>query len=61
LTPTFNKIPIKPNTSFKAEDSKILASALTRYKTLDRKELAIIDEMTAAVYENAMGLTAKIP
>ncbi len=60
LTPTFNKIPIKPNTSFKAEDSKIMASALTRYKTLERKELAIIDEMTAAVYDDAMGLTVKI-
>ncbi len=61
LIPTFNKIPINPNTSFKLEKADIMASALTRYKTLDQKELAIIAEMTAEIYENAKGLVARIP
>jgi hypothetical protein len=61
LTPTFNKIPIKPNTSFIAEDSKIMASALTRYQTLNRKELAVIDEMTAEVHQKVKAVVVKIP
>ena len=44
LTPTFNKIPIKPNTSFKLEKPGIMISALERYKTLSREELNIIED-----------------
>ena len=50
LTPTFNKFPIKPNTSFKLEKPGIMASALERYKTLSREELAVVEKATGKIY-----------
>lgn len=50
LTPTFNKSPIKANTSFKLETPGIMASTLSRYTTLKDAELEIIDTMTSASY-----------
>jgi hypothetical protein len=61
LTPTFNKIPIKPNTSFKLENPGIMISALERYKTLSREELNTIDEMTGDVYSQVLSSVELIP
>ena len=60
LTPTFNKAPIKPNTSFKLEKPGIMISALTRYETLSRKEMDIIEEMTAEAYQNVLDVVTHI-
>jgi len=54
LTPTFNKLPIKPNTSFKLEKPGIMTSALERYKTLSREELAVIEKTTGEVYQEVL-------
>ena len=61
LTPTFNKIPIKPNTSFKLENPGIMISALERYKTLSREELDIIEAMTGDAYTQVLSAVASIP
>jgi hypothetical protein len=61
LMPTFNKIPIKPNTSFKLEKPGIMFSALERYKTLSREELNIIEAMTGEAYMQVLGTVASIP
>ena len=61
LTPTFNKIPIKPNTSFKLENPGIMISALERYKTLSRKELNIIEELTGEEYAQVLSTATSIP
>jgi hypothetical protein len=60
LTPTFNKIPVKPNTSFKIEKPGIMISALARYKTLSRDELNTIEEMTGDIYRQALGSVESI-
>jgi len=60
LMPTFNKIPIKPNTSFTLEKPGIMISALERYKTLSREELNIIEAMTGDAYTQVLGLAASI-
>jgi hypothetical protein len=54
LTPTFNKVPIKANTSFKVEKPGIMRSTLSRYKTLKEEELEIITSMTREVYESVL-------
>lgn len=54
LTPTFNRFPIKPNTSFKLEKPGIMTSALERYKTLSRDELAVVEKTTGKVYEEVL-------
>ena len=61
LMPTFNKIPIKPNTSFKLEKPGIMFSALERYKTLGRAELNIIEAITGDAYTQALSTVASIP
>ena len=61
LMPTFNKIPIKPNTSFKLEKPGIMFSALERYKTLSRAELNIIEAITGDAYTQALSTVASIP
>jgi len=60
LTPTFNKTPIKPNTSFKLENPGIISSVLDRYKTLGREELQVINEMTGKIYEKVLGVATSI-
>ena len=60
LTPTFNKIAIKPNTSFKLEAPGITARVLYRYKTLGQQELQVIDEMTGEIYEKVIGVATSI-
>ena len=54
LTPTFNKTPIKPNTSFKLEKPGIMTSAVERYKTLSNKQLDIIKEKTGDLYNQVL-------
>jgi len=60
VTPTFNKTPIKPNTSFKIEDPGIIASVLNRYKTLSQEELKVIDEMSGELYAKVLGVVTSI-
>jgi hypothetical protein len=60
LTPTFNKFPIKPNTSFKLEEPGIMISALERYKTLSREELAVVEKTTGEAYEEVLEIVASI-
>jgi hypothetical protein len=55
LTPTFNNHPIEANTSFNVEKSGIMAGTLSRYKTLTAEELQIIEKMTRADYQRALG------
>jgi hypothetical protein len=50
LIPTFNKFPIRANTSFKLENPGILNAALTRYQTLTSDELNTIERMTSDTY-----------
>jgi len=54
LTPTFNKFPIRANTSFEMEEAGILNSTLTRYKILKAEELEIIDKMTWEEYQKVL-------
>jgi hypothetical protein len=57
LTPTFNKFPIKANTSFKAKTHGIIDHTLNRYKTLGEGELALISGMTDDVYNEVCSQT----
>ena len=50
LVPTFNKSPIRANTSFNDEQQGIVSSTLSRYKMLSGEELKIIEEMTEDIY-----------
>ena len=61
LTPTYNKIPIKSNTSFKREDPGIMSSVLDRYKTLSSEKLKIIEGMTGEALNKVLSLVAQIP
>jgi hypothetical protein len=61
VTPTFNKTPIKPNTSFKLEDPGVIVSVLNRYNTLRQEELKVIDEMTGSLYAKVLGVASSIP
>jgi hypothetical protein len=61
VTPTFNKTPIKPNTSFKLEDPGVMVSVLNRYNTLGQEELKVIDEMTGSLYAKVLGVASSIP
>jgi len=50
LEPTFNKYPIRANTSFETEKNGIINSTLQRYKTLAREELEFIENTTEELY-----------
>ena len=54
LIPTFNKYPIKANTSFEAEQHGIINGTLNRYKTLPQEQLEIIDDMTKELYQEIL-------
>jgi hypothetical protein len=60
LTPTFNKTPVKPNTSFNLEKPGIMFSALERHKNLSRAESRLVDEITRETYEEIKGLAISI-
>jgi len=50
LIPTFNKYPIRANTSFEVEQNGIINSTLQRYKTLAREELEFIESKSKDLY-----------
>ena len=50
LEPTFNKYPIRANTSFEAERNGIINSTLQRYKTLAPDELEFIESTSKELY-----------
>jgi hypothetical protein len=52
LMPTFNKFPIRANTSFNAPPDGIISSTLNRYKTLSTQELETISRMTDGLYRD---------
>jgi len=56
LIPTFNKYPIKANTSFEAKQHGIINSTLNRYKTLTKETLEIINDMTSKIHEEVLNL-----
>ncbi len=60
LTPTFNKFPIKANTSFKAQQHGIMNSTLNRYKSLEKEELDIIDSVTSKIYDDVLKMTVRL-
>jgi hypothetical protein len=60
VTPTFNKTPVKPNTSFKLEDFRVIVSALNRYNTLRQEKLKVIDERTGSLYVEVLGVATSI-
>ena len=59
LRPTFNKFPIKANTSFTRGEAGILDSTLRRYKTLRDQELKLINEMTEEEYRKILDIIDK--
>jgi hypothetical protein len=56
LEPTFNKYPIRANTSFEAEKNGIIESTLNRYKTLARGELEFIESKSTDLYGQVLSL-----
>jgi hypothetical protein len=54
LMPTFNKFPIKANTSFDAQQHGIIDSTLNRHKSLTPQELEIIDRMTKELHREIL-------
>jgi hypothetical protein len=59
LEPTFNRFPIKANTSFQIEKHGIINSTLSRYKTLKEEDLEIIEEMTKETYPTVLQRVVK--
>jgi hypothetical protein len=59
LVPTFNKYPIRANTSFEAEQNGIIKSTLERYKTLSREELDFIQSMSEELYDRVLCLAIR--
>jgi hypothetical protein len=59
LEPTFNKYPIRANTSFEAEKSGIINSTLNRYKTLIQDELEFVESMTKEMYKEVLRLATR--
>jgi hypothetical protein len=58
--PTFNKYPIRANTSFEAERNGIIDSTLNRYKTLAQEELEFIESTTKELYGEVLSLAVPI-
>jgi len=56
LEPTFNKYPIRANTSFEAEKNGIINSTLNRYKTLTGEELEFIESASNELHEQVLNL-----
>lgn len=54
LTPTFNKSPITANTSFRLEKPGIMTSTLSRHRTLDSQQHALIERLTGDTYQQAL-------
>lgn len=56
LIPTFNRFPIKANTSFDGRQHGIINSTLKRYKTLAEEELATINHVTKDIHQQVSSL-----
>ena len=56
LEPTFNRYPIRANTSFEAEKDGIIKSTLQRYKTLAPEELEFIESTSKDIYEQVLSM-----
>ena len=56
LVPTFNRYPIRANTSFEAKQHGIINGTLNRYKTLTEESLKIIHDMTSKIHEEVLNL-----
>jgi hypothetical protein len=59
LEPTFNKYPIRANTSFEAEKNGIIATTLQRYKTLTSEELEFIESKSKELYGQVLNLAIR--
>ena len=59
LVPTFNRHPIRANTSFEAKQHGIINGTLKRYKTLTQAQLEIIDSMTKEIYGEVLSLATR--
>jgi hypothetical protein len=59
LIPTFNKYPIKANTSFEAKQHGIINSTLNRYKTLAEDQLEMIHNITKQLHEEILSLAMR--
>jgi len=59
LIPTFNKYPIRANTSFEAEQNGIITSTLQRYETLGREELEFIESTSKELYGEVLSLAIR--
>jgi hypothetical protein len=59
LMPTFNKYPIRANTSFEAEQDGIISSTLQRYKTLAREELEFIESTSKELYGKVLSVAIR--
>jgi len=57
LEPTFNKYPIRANTSFEAEKNGIISTTLQRYKTLAQEELEFIESTSKELYGQVLSLS----
>jgi hypothetical protein len=60
LIPTFNKFPIKANTSFDKPPHGIISSTLDRYKTLSQEELDTISKMTDEPYKEVLSRAVRL-
>ena len=60
LTPTFNKSPIKANTSFKSDRYGIMSGTVHRHKTLDTEEIELIDTMTGEIYREVLNRIVRL-
>jgi len=60
LIPTFNKFPIKANTSFKTPEHGIINGTLNRYKTLSPEELDTISSMTNEPYKEVLSRAVRL-
>ena len=59
LIPTFNKFPIKANTSFNAKHHGIIDATLNRYKTLSEEHINIINQMSAELHSQVLDLAVR--
>ena len=54
MMPTFNKYPIRANTSFNSQQHGIIDSTLKRHKSLAPEQLEIIDRVTTELYQEVL-------
>jgi hypothetical protein len=60
LMPTFNKYPIKANTSFDAQQHGIMNSTLDRHKSLTKEDADLIKRLTAELHREVLNLAVHI-